>query len=162
MSKLHILSISAATLAVATAFAAGAMVQSRQVQPLFDWPAAMEAVSAAPKNHKVLYEDAQVRILEVFIQPGETENMHWHRWPTIYAYNAPVPKAVSNLLDGSKIEYPRDFVDADWSSPQCRTAPNAPPHANTITDSFPAHFYAFEVKQMVGKAIMSMRHYPRS
>jgi hypothetical protein len=143
-------------------FIAGAWAQSLAKRPTVEWPESMEAVSAAPKNHKVLYEDSQVRLLEIFIQPGETENMHWHKWPTVYAFNAPVPKAIGNMLDGSKVDYPRDYVDADWSTPQCRTAANSPTHGNTITDSFPAHFYNIEFKNMVGNSIMSMKEYPRS
>jgi hypothetical protein len=35
----------------------------------------LDAIAAAPKNHKVLYEDDHVRVLEVTVQP----------WPTEYA-----------------------------------------------------------------------------
>jgi hypothetical protein len=36
----------------------------------------LDAIVAAPKNYKVLYEDDHVRVLEVTVQPGEIENMH--------------------------------------------------------------------------------------
>lgn len=56
------------------------------------WPDTMDAVSAAPKNHKVLYEDDKVRILEVTVEPGEKENMHYHRWPSVLIVDSPAKK----------------------------------------------------------------------
>ena len=42
-----------------------------------------EALAAAPANHRLLFEDDAVRVLEVTVQPGERENLHHHRWPSI-------------------------------------------------------------------------------
>ncbi len=56
------------------------------------WPDSMDAVNAAPKNHKVLYEDDKVRILEVTVEPGEKENMHYHRWPSALIVDSPAKK----------------------------------------------------------------------
>ena len=47
------------------------------------WPANLDAVIAAPKNHKILLENNQVRVLEVTLAPGETEKVHHHRWPSV-------------------------------------------------------------------------------
>jgi hypothetical protein len=46
------------------------------------WPESMDAVQAAGKNHRILYEDEKVRILEVTVAPGEHEARHDHRWPS--------------------------------------------------------------------------------
>jgi hypothetical protein len=43
----------------------------------------LEALIAAPANHCLLHEDDEVRVLEVTVQPGERENLHHHRWPSI-------------------------------------------------------------------------------
>ncbi len=48
-----------------------------------DWPADLDAVIAAPKNHKILMENEKVRVLEVFVSPGETEPLHHHQWPSV-------------------------------------------------------------------------------
>jgi hypothetical protein len=48
-----------------------------------EWPPHLEALVAAPANHRVLLEDDEVRVLEVIVQPGERENLHHHRWPSI-------------------------------------------------------------------------------
>lgn len=47
------------------------------------WPANLDAVIAAPKNHKILMENDKVRVLEVTLMPGETEEVHHHQWPSV-------------------------------------------------------------------------------
>jgi hypothetical protein len=75
MKARNLLVTSAALIATAAAFAAGAWAQTQKAI----WPVSdpLDAVVAAPRNHRVLYEDDHVRVLEVTVQPGETEN----RWP---------------------------------------------------------------------------------
>ena len=48
-----------------------------------DWPPHLEALVAAPANHRLLHEDDGVRVLEVMVEPGERENLHHHRWPSL-------------------------------------------------------------------------------
>ena len=48
-----------------------------------EWPPHLDALVAAPANHRLLFEDDEVRVLEVTVQPGERENLHHHRWPSI-------------------------------------------------------------------------------
>jgi hypothetical protein len=38
---------------------------------------------AAPNNHRILYDDNDVRVLLVSVRPGEVEKVHRHRWPRI-------------------------------------------------------------------------------
>lgn len=45
------------------------------------WPDSLDALVAAPKHHRLLFEDDRVRILEVRIGPGELVPVHTHRWP---------------------------------------------------------------------------------
>ena len=47
-----------------------------------DWPSELDAVIAAPENHKILLENDHVRVLEVTLGPGELEPLHHHRWPS--------------------------------------------------------------------------------
>ena len=47
-----------------------------------DWPPELDAVIAAPANHKILLENDHVRVLEVTLGPGELEPLHHHRWPS--------------------------------------------------------------------------------
>ena len=61
---------------------AGLLVISAKVQtkPASVWPAKLDAVLAAPKNHQIVYEDAKVRILQVICPPGAEEPVHTHQY----------------------------------------------------------------------------------
>jgi hypothetical protein len=45
------------------------------------WPDSLDAVIAAPMQHRLVLENERVRVLEVRIAPGETVPVHTHRWP---------------------------------------------------------------------------------
>src|SRR5271157_3229357 len=47
------------------------------------FPDGFDAVQAAPKSHRVVFENAFVRVLEVSVVAGETVRMHHHRWPSL-------------------------------------------------------------------------------
>src|SRR5258708_36975680 len=51
----------------------------------------LDAIAAAPKNHKRLYEDDQVRALAVTLQPVEIAKMHPHPPPPELTHDPPVP-----------------------------------------------------------------------
>jgi len=49
------------------------------------FPDGYDAVQAAPLSHKVIFENALVRVLQVSVPaPGTTEPMHHHRWPGFF------------------------------------------------------------------------------
>ena len=47
------------------------------------WPDSLDALAAAPESHRSLFENDTVRVLEARIAPGETTQVHTHRWPGI-------------------------------------------------------------------------------
>src|SRR6516225_3947373 len=47
------------------------------------WPASLDALVAAPRNHRKIFENDRVRILEAWIARGETVPVHTHRWPGV-------------------------------------------------------------------------------
>ncbi len=47
------------------------------------WPASLDALAAAPESHRLLFENDTVRVLETRITPGQTTQVHTHRWPGI-------------------------------------------------------------------------------
>jgi hypothetical protein len=47
------------------------------------WPESLDALAAAPEFHRILFENDAVRVLETRIRPGETTQMHTHRWPGV-------------------------------------------------------------------------------
>lgn len=48
------------------------------------WPDALDALSAAPQQHRLLFENAHVRVLDTRIAPGETTPVHTHCWPAAH------------------------------------------------------------------------------
>ena len=49
----------------------------------WQWPAALDALTAAPRHHTLLLENERVRVLDTHIAPGETVPLHTHRWPAV-------------------------------------------------------------------------------
>ena len=47
------------------------------------WPDALDALTAAPESHRLLFENEVTRVLEARIGPGETAQLHTHRWPAV-------------------------------------------------------------------------------
>jgi hypothetical protein len=50
------------------------------------FPDGYDAVQVAPTSHRVLFENAFVRVLEVTAPPGTKEPMHHHRWPSLFLF----------------------------------------------------------------------------
>ena len=48
-----------------------------------NWPDKLEAVNAAPGNHKIILENDRIRVLSVTVAPGENEPLHMHRMPSV-------------------------------------------------------------------------------
>ncbi|MEQ1730015.1 MAG: cytoplasmic protein [Vicinamibacterales bacterium] len=48
------------------------------------WPADLDALQAAPAQHRLVLENARVRVLDTRIAPGETTPVHTHQWPAVH------------------------------------------------------------------------------
>ncbi|MBI3833283.1 MAG: hypothetical protein HY287_03020 [Planctomycetes bacterium] len=48
------------------------------------WPAELDALVAAPKQHRLLLENAAVRVLDMQIATGECTPVHTHQWPAVH------------------------------------------------------------------------------
>ena len=73
----HAVLVFAAVLVIGTAF-------YLHPQNPSDFPTGFDALQAAPHSHKLLFENAFVRVLQVDLpKPGETVPMHHHRWPSL-------------------------------------------------------------------------------
>ena len=49
------------------------------------FPDGHDAVQAAPRSHKVVFENAFIRVVYVTLPPaGSSEPMHTHRWPSVF------------------------------------------------------------------------------
>lgn len=47
------------------------------------WDERLDAVKAAKDNHRIVYEDSNVRILQVICLPGKEEPVHTHQFPGV-------------------------------------------------------------------------------
>jgi len=50
------------------------------------WTPENDALAAAPGHHKLLFENDDVRVLEVTVPPGVREPLHAHRYPSVLYY----------------------------------------------------------------------------
>jgi hypothetical protein len=47
------------------------------------WPHSLDALTAAPDHHSLLFENDQVRVIRTRILPGQIVPVHTHRWPAV-------------------------------------------------------------------------------
>ncbi|MGB5420376.1 hypothetical protein [Algibacter sp.] len=84
-----------------------------------EWALALDAVIAAPKNHKIILENDTVRVLEVTIAPGESENLHHHKWPSVIYFQEAdefIDKDVDGkiIFDSRKLKAPSKTPMTIW------------------------------------------------
>lgn len=99
------------------------------------WPAELDAVRAAPKNHKILLENDQVRVLEVSLAPDEKEPLHHHKWPSVlYIQEAgdfiDYDRDGNVIFDSRKSPEPLTFPFTMYKGPE---APHAPVNLSKTT-----------------------------
>jgi predicted metal-dependent enzyme (double-stranded beta helix superfamily) len=119
------------------------IVIGRAQNKTWPWPDSMEAMAAAGKDHKVLYEDDKVRILEVTVAPGVKEPMHFHRWPSVIIYETLASNKVSRA-NGEVVVRPRPAADAPYPT-VVKHGPEMP-HSVENLDTIPFHVYRVEFK----------------
>jgi quercetin dioxygenase-like cupin family protein len=73
---------------VLMAAALGAAFLAGQSTSHFDqwWTPESDALTAAPQHHKLLFENEEVKVLEVTVAPGVKEPLHAHRYPSVLYY----------------------------------------------------------------------------
>lgn len=108
------------------------------------WPASMDAVKAAPENHKVIFENEHVRVLEVTVAPHSREPVHAHCWPsTLYVMQAGDiidRDAKGNILfDSRQLKVKPKMPFVTWSPPQA-------PHSVENLDDRPEKLIRIEQK----------------
>jgi hypothetical protein len=102
------------------------------------FPERFDAVQAAPASHKVVFENAFVRVLQVTLPPkGTTEPMHHHRWPSLFLgydtggttphirYHTPGGKVVDQ--PGRTVPHHPGVWGGHWMNPE-------PMHAIEVVD----------------------------
>jgi hypothetical protein len=116
------------------------------------WDPELDAVKAAPKHHKVLFENDRVRVLEVTLEPGDEEPVHHHRWPSVFVLDQIKPPVVDITPDGERLPPNRDVIKAleAWDSQGClvvNMAPQPPGRVSNESD-VTVHGIRIEMKNM--------------
>jgi len=106
-----------------------------------------DAVAADPDHHLVLFEDDNVRILKVVIEPGDAEKMHIHAWSSLVIYDRQQPAFTHRFADGTERLYPRSPANADYPL-VLRLSPDSQLQGVENTDTIPRILYRIEFKNM--------------
>jgi len=125
-------------------FVSPAPAAQAQMPSTCPWPEALDAVRAAPGNHRVLLENDAVRVLDVTVAPNQKEPVHAHCLPSVLI-----------LLEGGRAQ---DFdqagklLEEGTMFPDGASAPFAfwldrsPPHSVHNIDTVPIHLLRVELK----------------
>ena len=95
----------------ATRSCSGGSDVRQPVRPV-DLHPALDAVTAAPANHKVLFENDRLRVLEVILHPNEEEPVHHHRWPSVFVFDQLEPPVHDITPEGEVLPPP---TATSWS-----------------------------------------------
>jgi mannose-6-phosphate isomerase-like protein (cupin superfamily) len=103
------------------------------------WKPDLDATTAAPGNHKILFENDEVRVLEVTVAPGTREPLHVHRYPALM-YVDSSPHMIEHLQDGTSHDLGVRPSGARWM-------PIAQGHAMENVGDVPLHAIRVELKK---------------
>jgi hypothetical protein len=111
-------------------------------------PPDLDAVAAAPANHKIILENERVRVLEVVVAPGETEPAHEHRWPSIIHIQSAQPAIDIKyaVRDGKLVETGRVRFEGG-NPPPALWVPREAPHAVQNLGTKPYRLIRVELKE---------------
>ena len=116
------------------------------------WDPSLDAVVAAPKNHKVIFENERLRVLEVVLEPGEEEPVHHHRWPSVFVLDSVDGPIHDMAPDGSQLPPNRDVIRAihGWDGVGCVIAHMEPQPAGRVLNESQktCHGIRIEMKTM--------------
>ncbi|HEY1579735.1 MAG TPA: hypothetical protein VGF82_21925 [Terracidiphilus sp.] len=108
------------------------------------WPTELDALIAAPENHRVLFENESVRVLETFLEPGRSTPLHTHCWPAaLYVLSG--SDFIRRDEDGAVTLDSRNV--AKLSSGIAQWTPPLPPHTLENVGTTEIRIIAVEVKR---------------
>jgi hypothetical protein len=88
-------------------------------------------------------ENADIRVLSVTVQPGETEKAHQHGWPSVLVFTS-LPKIVDYDLAGKEQTLP---LPDKIEMPLVLKLPPQAAHYVKVTDDRPLHLIRIEFKK---------------
>jgi len=111
-------------------------------------PASYDAIAAAPDNHRVVFENEKVRVLEVTIKSGEKEPFHMHPMPSVMTIitGAKLRITEASLEDGKIVIGKTIEVGKDNFQPPPLWMPPQGLHSAENIGSAEFHAYRIELK----------------
>jgi hypothetical protein len=112
------------------------------------WDPDLDAVVAAPKHHKVLFENERLRVLEVTLAPQDEEPVHHHRWPSVFVLDQIQPPIHDITPDGTQLPPNRDVIKAleTWNGKGCLVVHMAPQPAGRVLNASQATAHGIRVE----------------
>jgi hypothetical protein len=101
------------------------------------WDAALDAVTAAPKHHNMLFENDRLRVLEVTLEPIDEEPIHHHRWPSVFVFDQIEGPIHDYSPEGQQLPPNRDVIKAlqAWDHKGCLVVYMAPQPAGRVLNA---------------------------
>lgn len=98
------------------------------------WDPKLDAVAAAPKHHKVIFENDNLRVLEVTLEPHDEEPVHHHRWPSVFVFDSVSGPIHDIAPDGTQLPPDRDVIQAveKWDGKGCLVVHMQPQPAGRV------------------------------
>ncbi len=108
------------------------------------WPEELDALTAAPHYHKLLFENEVVRVIDAFIPPGEITQVHTHKWPAslyIISWSSFIRYDTYGTIVLDSRNLPKSPLPSTalWSEPLT-------PHSLKNTGTKNLHIISFEIK----------------
>ena len=110
----------------------------------WNWPDSLDALTAAPKYHKLLLENDRVRVLDVRIPPGQTVPVHTHKWPSVI-YIQSTSDFIRRDAQG-KITLDTRTEPATQPAPTVQWLSPLPPHSVENIGTSEIHLFTVELK----------------
>lgn len=126
------------------------MMQVDRLDPS-TWDPALDAVVAAPSNHKVIYENERLRVLEVVLEPDEEEPIHHHRWPSVFVFDQVQGPVHDFSPDGAALPPNRDVMQAiqNWDKKGCLVVNMAPQPPGRVLNASGKTIHGIRVEMKV-------------
>lgn len=112
------------------------------------WDPALDAVAAAPRHHKVLYENENLRVLEVTLPPNDEEPLHHHRWLSVFVFDQIGGPVHDFAPDGTQLPDNRDVIQAlkAWNGKGCLVVNMAPQPLGRVFNGSPVTIHGIRVE----------------
>jgi hypothetical protein len=112
------------------------------------WDPGLDAVVAAPRHHKVIFENDRLRVLEVILDPQDEEPVHHHRWPSVFVLDQIEGPIHDYSPEGQLLPDNRDVIRAlqTWDGAGCLVVHMAPQPAGRVLNASSKRLHGIRIE----------------